>query len=206
MMAPRPSTTSTRGADDDLMNQRVKRPIRLKGDDADTARRKENQAAIGGMRNPRLSVSRVPDHKVVGKRAYTVIDEFVAADASMGTLVFKALGDGTKMNEGPANKQVSRIRQGLYKAFDLRYVQQLSGRSELDAQLYEDWVDRASDPEKDVVQWFRRGAPMGIDENMTPEEFSQRSTSRPLNHNGGPWSSSAVSSPTMRRPSSMTTA
>ena len=103
-----------KGADDDLMNQRVKRPIRLKGDDADTARRKENQAAIGGMRNPRLSLKRVPNHKVVGKRAYTVIDKLVAADPSMETHVFRALGDGTKKNKGPTNKQVSHIRQGLY--------------------------------------------------------------------------------------------
>ena len=74
---------------------------------------------------------------------------------------FVHLRAGAKMNKGPTNKQVSRIRQGLYRAFDLKYDQQLSGRSELDAQLYEDWVKQASDPAKDVVQWFRRGAPMG---------------------------------------------
>ena len=87
-------------ADDDLINQRVKQPVRLKGDDVETARRKENQAAIGGMRNPRLSTNRGGRHKTLGKMAFDIISHIVWHDAAIEQLVFQALGGHDKAAQG----------------------------------------------------------------------------------------------------------
>ena len=77
-------------AEDDLVNQRVKRPIRLKGEDADTARRREHVAALGGMRNPRLSVQRVPKHRAVGKKAFKLISSELLMKPDIEASIFSA--------------------------------------------------------------------------------------------------------------------
>ena len=52
-------------ANDDLVNQKVKRPIRLRGEQEHSDRQRANFDAIGGMRNPRLSNKRVPGHDTI---------------------------------------------------------------------------------------------------------------------------------------------
>ena len=72
--------------DDDIWRQKVKRPVRLNNEDAETAIQRENEGSYRGMRNPRL-----PKHRAVGDKAFVVISR--------------------KLMRGPAIEDLSR-RQG----------------------------------------------------------------------------------------------
>ena len=97
--------------DDDLIKQTLTRPVRLKEDDAQAQRTRENVAALGGMRNPRIAV-----------------------------LVMDALGDATKRNKGPTQNQILRARRELYKALGISYDNRTQGLTQLELDLYHQWV------------------------------------------------------------------
>ena len=47
--------------------------MELRGGRANTVKQEENDVAIGGMKNPRLSIGKVPGHKRVGAAIARVI-------------------------------------------------------------------------------------------------------------------------------------
>ena len=100
--------------DDDLIKPALKRPIRLKNEDVQTRRAKSNREALGGMRNPRNALHRLPNHEAVGKRALRAMTETLNQDSAIQDLIFRALGDGTKKNKGPRPEQILAARRALY--------------------------------------------------------------------------------------------
>ena len=104
----------------------------------------------------------------MGKKAFKVISTMLLRDPTIEDLIFKVVGDKTKKDGGPTSGQVSSIRTGLYTSFGFKHDHASQGRTELDAQLYEQWTYNAKDPDVDVVAWLRGGTPMGVEENMTP--------------------------------------
>ena len=67
-----------RTADDQVDNLKppVKLNLSLKGTQDPTKRAAGNQAALGGMKTPRISNHRVPNQRKVGKRVAAAIDAF----------------------------------------------------------------------------------------------------------------------------------
>ena len=84
--------------DDALVRQHVKRPDRLRGEDAEARRARENREALGGMRSPRVSNLRASGHRAVGKKASRVLSAMLWKDDAVETAVISALGDKTKKN------------------------------------------------------------------------------------------------------------
>ena len=58
----------TSNADDDLIKQQARRPYRLANDREHTGRHCEHLSALSGMRSPKISLQRVPDHYLIGGR------------------------------------------------------------------------------------------------------------------------------------------
>ena len=174
MPARLPQSNSTHHDDkleedeDDLIKQRLKRPIRLRNEDAHTVRTQENRAALSAMRNPRHALHRLPKHQSVGKLALNAMTAVIVADTSIETAILAALGDATKRNRGPSDKQVLKARQALYHALGLSYADRKASLTQLEADLYERWVELSDDIEVDVQDWLRSGTPMGILQQMTP--------------------------------------
>ena len=154
--------------DDDLVRQRVKRPVRLRGEDAESRRTRENREALGGMRNPRVSNMRVTGHNAIGKKAFKVLSRLILADGAIESAVMNALGDKTKTHKGPSKEQIILARSALFDALGLDYRHRTRGASKLEHQLYGEWLRQAKDYDVDIQGWLAQGTPMGIESEIIP--------------------------------------
>ena len=108
--------------EDDLIKQTLKRPIRLRNEGGIAQRTKENLEALGGVRNPKKAIQRLPNHKKIGQLALDAMMQVLYADAAIEDLILKALGDSTKANKGPWEEQIIRARKTLYKVLGISYT------------------------------------------------------------------------------------
>ena len=149
------------GDEDDLTTQIPKRPVRLKGDDVQTRITKDTMAASGGIRNPPHAFSRLKKHQAVGQLALQAIMQSLADDDTIEGLVLEAIGDSTKTHLGPTDEQVAKARRSLYHSLNLSYSQRRAGLTQLEPDLYDQWVAVSEDFDIDVHTWLRSGTPYG---------------------------------------------
>ncbi|CAK0911850.1 unnamed protein product [Prorocentrum cordatum] len=107
-------------------------------------RQRENDAAIGGMRSPALSLQQVPGWLPVGARLRSAIDQVYAAHRG-----------GLPGEVAAAASTAVRAAVGLGPLAE-------SADEGLDAALYEALVAAAGVPEVHVPAWIKSHAPLGI--------------------------------------------
>ena len=61
----------------DGLKKEVLSTMNLKGEVNLTEKQEENRRAIGGMRQPRYSVRKVPGHRVIGAKVSSAIESFL---------------------------------------------------------------------------------------------------------------------------------
>ena len=103
-----------RDADDDILRQGVKRPVRLKGEDIETTRRKGNKAAIGGMRNPRLAVKRLTRLQVTGRLISDILGSFIVEHPALVSYCTRALIDDKCA--GPPQNMIDELKKRITAA------------------------------------------------------------------------------------------
>ena len=83
-----------RTADEQVDNLRppVKLNLSLKGAQDLARRGADNQAALGGLRNPRISNHRIPNQRKVGKRVAHAIDSFLDLHPDVQLRVLNSIG------------------------------------------------------------------------------------------------------------------
>ena len=81
--------------ENDMIRPRARRPHRLAGDAAHTEREQDNRDALSGMRNPRLSLKRVPGHLAIGAKVTQALEAIVTDDPRIIDNTMAAVGDSS---------------------------------------------------------------------------------------------------------------
>ena len=139
----------------------IEASMRLRGGQEKTEKQQENDLAIGGMKNPRLSLGKIPGHKRVGVAVAKVIGSLLDERPHIVENIYDALGAPKESGRGPSQKDVLECRYRLseYLEADLNKD---AGRTEIIAPLAEAWAEAANDPDKPLIRWLSEGAPAGI--------------------------------------------
>ena len=66
--------------EEDAMRKKVRQPLKLHDGDVHSRRLEENVTAVGGMKNPRVSLHKVPGHRDVGARVRRIQERFLEAN------------------------------------------------------------------------------------------------------------------------------
>ena len=143
----------------------------LRGDPEQLAREAADAAALGGMRNPKKAMDRLPRLQTIGARMLHVVSTFLASRPAVERACLDAIGSTTVHAfldpEGPV---VDDLRRLMCRALGVDYhmereklLQEGPARTELCQVLWKAWVDAAGDPDTEVPDWLRAGAPAGIE-------------------------------------------
>ena len=135
---------------------------------AKTVRELENDAAIGGMRNPNEAVSRSKSWQALGDTIRRLADEALDDDDTIPQLLEK-LRAGENLEDQPFFMQcVEAAGEGfaaaLCKHFWLGKEGMVSGPSGWRWRLMEHITQEAEDEDVDVASWMQGSTPLGISE------------------------------------------
>ena len=133
-------------------------------------RSQENADCIGGMRSPWKAVRRLPSLAAAGARVREALEAEVNADEGLigiVDLLGKEVGEGS-VERGWINGEARRLGGILLAALGdggAEAKKKEKGNKvggPWNADLVEAFIDRAGDPEKDLVRWLREGCPAGV--------------------------------------------
>ena len=152
-------------SDANMLRPAVAQPLPLHDKDVKSQREVENKHAVGGMKNPRISLHGVPGHRKIGGYVSIILGRILDEDPTIHESIMKSIGDTTKTHHGPTTEQVLKARRKVEDYFCI-YPDNSNTPpplTELSAAIYRAWVQRAEDPDIFVPQWLEGGTPMGIE-------------------------------------------
>ena len=134
-------------------------------------RERENEEAIGGMRNPHLSLDKVPGWRAVGPRLTQALDAALdELSEQRGGLSFILDALGKDECEGLPEETVSRARQLIADAFE--HATGGAARPEpaapadrsrgLQPALFGKLLAAAADPDTSLTDWAHGQTPLGV--------------------------------------------
>ena len=125
--------------------------------------------AVGGMRDPHLSVRALPTVQALGKRTWELWEEFVKEDRRALCVAESYGTEDCRFDEEAVQAwkdklyemwNVQKVKQGVaLKANDIYYTP-------VDWEMLRVWQKRSGDPEKWVPHWLEVGAPLGIERSI----------------------------------------
>ena len=143
----------------------LNRNFRLSGPAVETrreVRNRENEEAIGGMRNPLTSLKRCPDLARLGSRLSIIIDSFIKRHPSLLTVV-------EQMRQGNSSHEVKGFDKDLIAllrdevASDLGIDFEEKSLGPVSARMFRIVAECSDDPDARVLaEWLEQGAPIGI--------------------------------------------
>ena len=127
--------------------------------------RPENQAYVGGMRHPARVIRLFPGHQNFGLRLWGAWKRFAnARDDITAVAVNYGTSEAEFSEQHLRNWKAELKRLTGAKSNPAVVLKDNKGyKSPLDPNILEGWIHRTSDPEKQVVEWIRDGAPLGIE-------------------------------------------
>ena len=131
-------------------------------------RESENVRCIGGMRNPGLATSRVSKLQSAGKDVARLWERFYAEHSEAKKTAEDYGSAECRLDEAT----VASWKAQLTKLWRVRQSTELVMKepwefsSPLDPDLWQAWFNVSGDPEKDLVSWIRRGAPLGMNKEI----------------------------------------
>ena len=140
--------------------------------------KKQDRAALGGMRNPVTSLARIPSSCVAGDKIRLILDEIIANHESLRDPVRRILA-GLPTLGFPAD-MVALAQSKVWSALGIPQAPLTTG---LQPDLIEKYVALAADPDIDLAPWLRDGAPLGSLKPITPRGIfpvDHRDTTDPL--------------------------
>ena len=146
--------------------QVVHRSLKLRGELPPSKReemKKQDRAALGGMRNPASSLARVPGSCVAGDKIRSVLDDIIASHESLREPVRRILAG--LPSSGFSADAVKQAREKVWHALGISQPPLATG---LQPDLIEKYVALAADPDIDLAPWLREGAPLGALKPVTP--------------------------------------
>lgn len=126
----------------------------------------EDDAALGGMRNPRKSVAQLAESLELGIMMRDLLDAGMTQCPSLVDTaddIFEGKEKIREMDEGAVN----RIREAFQVVLEAQGLPMAStvASSPLNANLLWGWAEFADDPDgKTLAKWVQEGAPLGFDD------------------------------------------
>ena len=121
-------------------------------------RERENTDAIGGMRNPAASVSRLPRLRLAGRRVHDVIDKFIADHTEILEDVQESIVAGKDLIGEQRVEELAKLVGAALGAPHHRRGHTSVWRPG----IVQAFVDCAGDPESMLAKWLDAGAPTGV--------------------------------------------
>ena len=125
----------------------------------------ENQQAVGGMRRPQWSNSRIPSLGDFGNKVRNFLDEFLNQHPELENQCIKDIGKDVE-NPGPSEECLDEARHlfgDLVGVKDIGPIKQGDFSTEIRANLLEGWRNLANDPDWAVTSWLcGDGVPSGL--------------------------------------------
>ena len=148
----------------------------------------QNEFALGGMRNPEYAVSKMFKLKEVGADISRAWNHFIERYPD----ALKVAGGG---NCKPDPDIAAVWEQHLSKVLkskpfeDVVMKEEFEFTSPLNVQLWAAWIRATGDPEKNVVDWARKGVPLGMDKQIEtcgifPEVIEEETSDEPTHDFG----------------------
>jgi hypothetical protein len=118
--------------------------------------KREDRAALGGMRNPASALARAPSSCVAGDLIRPILDEIIADHESLRDPVRHILAG--LPSTGFSTNLVAQARSKLWSVLGISQPPLSTG---LQPDLIEKYISLAKDPDIDLAPWLRNGAPLG---------------------------------------------
>ena len=126
----------------------------------------EDEEALGGMRNPRRSVERLPKSCELGCLMRELLETGVAKHSSLKETA-SAIFNGSSPIPDFDPRVISRMKAAFKKVLSAEGLPEKTSlaNSPIDPALLWGWAEFAEDPDgKTLASWIQRGAPLGFDE------------------------------------------
>ena len=121
-------------------------------------RRKENEEALGGMRDPRLSIQKLPEAYTVGRKLRKVLERFLDQEPGTIDIVKRALNK--EPIEFPKH-HLRRLRRAISKALG-NHTASDDKQDGIYGRIIRDWCRAVGDPDEVIATWLDVGSPIGI--------------------------------------------
>lgn len=128
-------------------------------------REAENQACLGGLRNPNRAVARSPGLRAVGERVRGLLQTFVEEKPHLDAVLDQL---GSAEAEGFILEDITELRRRLAEEFQIAAAEEVSNCRIYWTECWEKLVAVARDPETMVPCWLRNGFPLGIRHEIAP--------------------------------------
>ena len=144
-------------------------PLRGPHSVPESQRRRQDELALGGLRDPWRAVEALPDLAVAGKMVRESLEDLLLANPGVMRRCLEAIASN-EPDAGPSESDLDLARRLLLKVFDLDSdaTSDHLSPSPVRWRLLQAWQLRANDPDDQVPQWFARGAPAGLDLHPVP--------------------------------------
>ena len=146
----------------------MKRPLMLAGPLEPTEksrRRLEEDEALGGLRDPALSASRLPGAQKALAPVAQALDDCIALDPTLVDPVQRILS-GDK-SAGFSDEQLGPVRMAVASALGLPPTETLAGGG-LQPALIAASCQLSGDPDGILAEWLLSGAPLGVEQAVEP--------------------------------------
>ena len=138
--------------------------LRPKDQNADVKRREE-ALAIGGMRKPQRSLTKLPLVVALGRQLRSVLEHSLLEHPDPGAACLAAIGNASNADQIPA-EALNSVRLSLAKLFKVDNIEPVGNAhfsTEIRAHLLAGWRSVSQDPDWAVADWLlASGAPAGI--------------------------------------------
>ena len=146
-------------------------------------REQENKDAIGGMRSPHKSLTKVPGWKQTGQTINEALDPIIDEYWDECVAMYDSLGD---QQDGFSEQMVEQARRALEKSFSCKYRRSWPGWVRSD--LVEAITAHAGDPDNVLHKWLAGETPLGIRNEIEHRGIFPEADAK--NQEGHQWSKS----------------
>ena len=128
----------------------------------------KNAMYVGGMRNPAKSVKSLPTVENLGKKINACWQGFIKKYPEALNLAESYGTKDVQVDERIVQKWKEELKRltGCRNKPNLVLKQKDAYETPVDTDLLEAWIRRSGDPEGQVVDWLRNGAPLGIERRI----------------------------------------
>jgi hypothetical protein len=130
-------------------------------------REKENERALGGLRNPWIAVGKNHGLQQLGARVRAAFDNLLLLYPS-AVDVADTLGteDAKEPDPNIIDEYRRLVREELGARTELKPATAEGTPSPLQGTILQEWLRQAGDPETSIGDWVREGVPLGIDREI----------------------------------------
>ena len=147
-----------------LVNDGLRKPIqaslKLKAVAPLTERQQQERMAIGGMRNPRYAMGKIPGHSAIGPLIRDAVNKYFDSCPAVEAKLIASIGKKKDEVTMPTQEETSACMNLVREVLPFRPDDE--SLTQLNAAFLGAWVAAAGDPDHHVIDWLRRGAPAGI--------------------------------------------